>query len=153
MRQFWQEILFPLLWRPHLGNLKKSGLRDPGNLTFQLRKAETLGLWKIPSGAWVISHFNRIWLCETLWNLARLAHLFMGFRRQEYWSGLPCPSSGDHPDPGMGPPSLKSPVLAGWFFSTSATWKRSWVAKKILDNRWEYFLVRRSHVRSNCSLF
>jgi len=35
----------------------------------------------------------------------------MGFFRQEYWSGLPCPSPGDLPDPGMEPTSLMSPTL------------------------------------------
>ena len=42
--------------------------------------------------------------------------LSMGFSRQEYWSGVPCPSPGDLPDPGIESASLTSPVLAGWFF-------------------------------------
>ena len=37
----------------------------------------------------------------------------MGFPRQECWSGLPCPSPGDLPDPGIKP---RSPALAGGFF-------------------------------------
>ena len=45
-----------------------------------------------------------------------------GFSRQEYWSGLPCPPPGDLPHPGTEPTSLMSPVLAGDFFTTSATW-------------------------------
>ena len=44
--------------------------------------------------------------------------LFMGFRRQEYWSGLPFPSPGDLPDPGIEPASPISPSLAGRFFTT-----------------------------------
>ena len=36
-----------------------------------------------------------------------------GFSRQEYWSGLPCPSPGDLPDPGIEHVSLASPALAG----------------------------------------
>ena len=44
-----------------------------------------------------------------------------GFSRQEYWSGLPCPSPGDLPDPGIVSMSLMSPVLAGRFFITSTT--------------------------------
>ena len=47
----------------------------------------------------------------------------MGFSRQEYWSGLPCPPRGDLPDPGMEPASLMSPALAGGFFTTSAAWE------------------------------
>ena len=37
----------------------------------------------------------------------------MGFSRQEYWSGLTCPPSGDLPNPRMELMSLKSPALAG----------------------------------------
>ena len=47
----------------------------------------------------------------------------MGFSRQEYWSGLPCPPPGDLPDPGIEFASLISPALAGGFFTTSATWE------------------------------
>ena len=39
----------------------------------------------------------------------------MGFSKQEYWSGLPCPSPGDLPGPGVEP---TSPALASGFFST-----------------------------------
>ena len=46
----------------------------------------------------------------------------MEFSRQEYWSGLPCPPSGDLPDPGIKLASLMSPALAGRFFTTSATY-------------------------------
>ena len=47
-------------------------------------------------------------LCPTLvtpWTVACLAPLSMGFLRQEYWSGLPFPSPGDLPDPGIKPVS------------------------------------------------
>ena len=48
----------------------------------------------------------------------------MEFSRQEYWSGLPFPPSGDLPDPGIEPTSLGSlPALAGGFFTNNATWK------------------------------
>ena len=42
----------------------------------------------------------------TPWTVAYQAPLFMGFSRQEYWSGLPFPSPGDFPDPGIEPGSL-----------------------------------------------
>jgi len=42
----------------------------------------------------------------------------MGFSRQEYWSGLPFPPPGDHPDPGTKPTFLMSLALAGRFFTT-----------------------------------
>ena len=56
--------------------------------------------------------------CLTLvtpWTVARQTLLSMGFSRQEYWSGLPFPSPGDLPDPGIKPASLMSPELAGEF--------------------------------------
>ena len=53
----------------------------------------------------------------TPWTVARQAPLFKGFSRQEYWSGLPCPSPVDLPDPGIKPGSPPSPALAGGFFT------------------------------------
>ena len=47
----------------------------------------------------------------------------MGFSRQEYWSGLPFPSPGDLPNPGMEHTSLMAPVPEGEFFTASATWE------------------------------
>ena len=44
--------------------------------------------------------------------------LSMGLSKQEYWTGLPFPSPGDLPDPGIKLASLVSPALAGGFFST-----------------------------------
>ena len=41
--------------------------------------------------------------------------LSMGFPTQEYWDGLPFPSPGDLPDPGI---KLTSPALVGRFFTT-----------------------------------
>ena len=43
----------------------------------------------------------------------------MGFSRQEYWSALSFPSSGDLPNLGTEPASLRSPALAGRFFTCS----------------------------------
>ena len=51
----------------------------------------------------------------TPWTVAHQAPLSMGFPRQEHWSGLPFPSPGDLPDPGIKPVSL---ALAGGFFIT-----------------------------------
>ena len=47
----------------------------------------------------VLSHFSRVWLCVTPWIVALQAPLSMGFSRQEYWSGLPWPPSGDLTQP------------------------------------------------------
>ena len=45
----------------------------------------------------------------------------MGFFRQEYWSGFPRPPPEDLPDPEIEPASLRSPALAGEFFTNSVT--------------------------------
>ena len=54
-------------------------------------------------------------LFVTPWTVAHQAPLSRESPKQEYWSGLPFPSPGDLPDPGIKP---TSPALAGWFFIT-----------------------------------
>ena len=61
---------------------------------------------------------SRVQLLVTSWTVAHQAPLSMEFSRQEYWSGLPFPSSGDLPDPGVDPGSPESPALIGGFFAT-----------------------------------
>ena len=53
--------------------------------------------------AYVLSCFSHVWLFVTQWTSAHQVPLSMGFSRQEYWSGLPCPPPGDLPDPGSNP--------------------------------------------------
>ena len=65
----------------------------------------------------MLSGFNHIQLFVTLWTVAHQAPLCMGFSRQEYWSGLPCPPPGDLPDPGIEPSSLYVSCMAGPFFT------------------------------------
>ena len=52
-------------------------------------------------------------LFVTLWTLTHQVPLSMGFSRQEYWSGLPCPPPGDLPDPRTEPtsPALQADSL------------------------------------------
>ena len=57
------------------------------------------------------------------WIVAHQSHLYIGFSRQESWRGLPFPTPGDLPDPGIKPASLESPALAGRFFYHWATWE------------------------------
>ena len=59
----------------------------------------------------------------TPWIAAHQAPQSMGFSRQEYWSGLPCPPLGDLLHPGIKPASLMSLALAGGFFATSIIWE------------------------------
>ena len=56
---------------------------------------------------------SHIQLFVTPWTVTCQAPLSMGFFRQEYWSGLPCPPPGDLPDPGIKPgsPALQSDSL------------------------------------------
>ena len=57
---------------------------------------------------------NFLPLCPTLcdlWTVVCHTPLSMGFSRQEYWSGLPCPPPGDLPDPGIEPSFPPSPAL------------------------------------------
>ena len=69
----------------------------------------------------MLSHFSCVQLLVTLRMVACQTLLSMGFSRQEYWSGLPCPSLGDLPHPRIKPTSLMSPALAGGFLTTSTT--------------------------------
>ena len=61
--------------------------------------------------AWLLSD------SATPWTVAHQAPLFMGFSRQEYWSGVPFSTPGDLPNPGIEPVSLATPALAGGFFT------------------------------------
>ena len=79
--------------------------------------------WVLCMHACVPSHFSRVLLFVILWIVACQAPMSMGFPRQEYWSGLPCPSPGNLPDPGTVPMSLMPPALAGRFFTASAMWE------------------------------
>ena len=56
---------------------------------------------------------SRVQLFVTPWTVAHQAPLSMGFSKQEYWSGLPFPSPGDLPDPGIEPrsPALQADAL------------------------------------------
>ena len=58
-------------------------------------------------------------LFATPWTVAHKAPLSTEFSRQEYWSGLPFLSPGDHPDPETEPASLASPAVAGRFFTAA----------------------------------
>ena len=62
----------------------------------------------------VLSRLSHVRFFVTLWTIAHQAPLSMGFPRQEYWSGLPFPSPGDLPDPGIKPmcPALQADSLS-----------------------------------------
>ena len=60
-----------------------------------------------------VKSLSRVRLFATPWTVAYQASLSMGFSRQEYWSGLPFPSPGYLPDPGIEPgfPALEADAL------------------------------------------
>ena len=60
--------------------------------------------------ACVLNHFRCVQLFATIWTIACQALLSVRFSRQEYWNGLPFPSPGDLPSPGIEP---TSPALQG----------------------------------------
>ena len=61
----------------------------------------------------IVKSLSRVRLFATPWTVANGAPPSMGFSRQEYWSGLPFPSPGDLPDPGIEPgsPALQADAL------------------------------------------
>ena len=60
-----------------------------------------------------VKSLSRVRLFVTPWTVAYQAPLSVRFSRQEYWSGLPFPSPGDLPDPGIEPgfPALEADAL------------------------------------------
>ena len=95
--------------------LFKIGLQDFTRRILQSPGWSLIRLFLAISAFVVVQSLSRVRLFVTPWTVARQAPLSMGLSWQEYWSGLPFPSPGDLPDPGIGP---VSPALAGGFFTT-----------------------------------
>ena len=80
-------------------------------LSITQHKAKRIYLFKaLDTAAAAVQLISHVRLFATSWTVACQVPLFMGFSRCEYWSGLPFPSPGDLPDPGIEP---RSPALAG----------------------------------------
>ena len=58
-----------------------------------------------------LKSLSRVRLFAIPWIVAHQASPSMGFSRQEYWSGLPFPSPGDLPEPGIEPETLEGDTL------------------------------------------
>ena len=71
----------------------------------------------------VSESLSRARLSATPWTVAYQAPPSVGFSRQEYWSGLPFPSPGDLPNPGIELTFLMFPASAVGFFTISTTWE------------------------------
>ena len=127
-------------WRAWRNNT----LRAPSTVP---SSGEVLSVWR-----WLLPSLSPLWPASLLSGFSRLtlvtlqtvvcqAPLTMGFSRQEYWNGLPCPPPGDLPDPGIETTSLTPPALADGFFTNSATWEaqdvhsygKAWVSRKNCD--------------------
>ena len=72
---------------------------------------------KYPDNSMSLNVLSHIWVSAAPWTIALQAPL-----SREYWNRLPLPTPGDLPNPGIELVSLASPVLAGRFLTTSATW-------------------------------
>ena len=57
-----------------------------------------------------------------------------------YWSGLPFPTPGDLPDPGIEPLALASPALAGGFFTMAPLGKCSWIRATPFWPHWTFVM-------------
>ena len=91
----WSMCLFPWLPCPRSSNLP---LFKPLTSLLRYRKEKK------------VKSLSRVQLFVTPWTVAYQATPSMEFSRQEYWSGLPFPSPGDLPHPGI---KLRSPALQG----------------------------------------
>ena len=90
------------------------------------------GLFSLPLLLYILFFYYlcNIWLCcavlscsvvsdsATPWTVAHQAPLSMEFSRQEYWSGLPFPTLGELPGPGIRPEFLAPHELVGGFLPT-----------------------------------
>ena len=65
-----------------------------------------------------------------LWTVVLQSPLSTQISRLDYWSGLPCPPSGDLPQPGIEQVTPGFPALAGEFFTTSSAWEAQQLLRK-----------------------
>ena len=82
----------------HLQNITQSAMKDAKGLRYDSRSQSEVRC----------QSFSRFRLFEAPWTVALKVPLSLGFSRQEYRMGLPFPSPGDRPNPGIEP---RSPIL------------------------------------------
>ena len=110
-------MLFKKLWSQQL--LKEQGLLYVKLTIFSTKFKNTYFLYKWWFKLWHLGKSEVSLSCPTLCDpvdCSPPAPLSMGFSRQEYWNGLPFPSPGDLPDPGVEPrsPALWADALNLW---------------------------------------
>ena len=89
---------FPIVWKVNRGS---------GESAWIMQIPQVTGRSKPNLSPCVLVAQLCLTLCDP-WTVAHQAPLSMEFSRQEYWSGLPCPSPGNLPNPGIKP---RSPTL------------------------------------------
>ena len=109
---------------------------------------KTIELYSTRSGSYCESESEVAQSCLTLcdpWTVAHQAPPSTGFSRQEYWSGLPFPSPGDLPDPGIEP---RSPTLQADALTSAPPGKPSSYCRQVLNKS----LRSWSDIRKRCRL-
>ena len=109
MATYYSILAWEIQWTEDPGGLQSLEWQKELDITVQLKTTTHIYVY-IYDGLVAKS-------CPTLsnpWTVAHQAPLSMGFARQEYWSGLPFPSPGDRPYPGIEP---RSPALQADFFT------------------------------------
>ena len=99
--------------------------KDPENISSENNYILYVGVWE---GNTFFEHLSVhtqllqscLTLCDPMYGSPPGSSVH-GILQQEHWSGLPYLPPGDIPDPGIEPPSLMSPALAGRFFTIRAT--------------------------------
>ena len=102
-QEHWSRLPFPFS-----GHLPNPGTEtaSPASPTFEGRFFTTWATWEALRGlVWVCESHSCVWLFVISWTIACQAPLTIEFSRQEYRSGLPFPSPGDLPHPGIEPSS------------------------------------------------
>ena len=93
-KEYWRGLPFPL----------PGDLPDPGMELLSPALAGRFFTTESPESE--VKLLSRVWLFVSQWTIASQAPLAMGFSRQDYSSGLPFPSPGDLPKPGIEPVSF-----------------------------------------------
>ena len=96
--EYWNGLLFP-----SPGNLPDLGVKpvSPASPTLEANSLPLSHLGSPSIVCAVLSHSSHVPLFAILWTVTHQVPLSMGFSKQEYWSGLPFPSPGDLPNPGI----------------------------------------------------
>ena len=99
-----------------------------------------------------VKSLSHVWLFVTPWTIAYQVPPSMGFSRQEYWSGLPFPSPGDLPNPGMEPRSseLFSSVQSSHSVVSNSSWPYGLQPTRLL-HPWD-FPGKNTEVGCHCLL-